>query len=110
MGSKATVMMSSHAGSPRIIPEAKHRELRELLPKVEIKKVRHFNNWFHACKGQGVCNSSFAYGGRLTETMLFGLIAEKLNRDLKIDPVKRTIVGDEEAVKLMSYSEPRKGW
>lgn len=109
-GSNATVMMGSHAGSPRIIPETKHREIRKSLPEVKFDGTSHFDNWLLSCKGEGRCKSSFAYGGRLTETMLFGLIAAKLNRDLKIDPVKRMIIEDDEADKLMSWPEPRKGW
>ena len=42
--------------------------------------------------------------------MHYGNIATHLNRDLKIDPKKGTIIGDEEATKLMTGPEPRKGW
>ena len=67
-----------------------------------------FLNILH--KGQEKCRSSFAYGGRLTEAMLYGNIALHLNRSLTIDPVTRSILGDEEASALMSGPPARDGW
>ncbi len=112
VGSKATLMTGTHAGPPRIVPLTQHREMNKAgaLPKIQFSQSNHFNNWLLACKGQEKCRSNFAYGGRLTETMMWGLIAMRVNRDLKIDPVKRTIIGDEEAAKYMSWPNPRKGW
>lgn len=110
VGSKATLMTGTHAGPPRIVPETLHKEMAKSLPKIQFRQTDHFDNWLRACKGQEKCRSTFAYGGRLTETMMWGLIAMRVNRSLKIDPVKRTIIGDEEAVKLMSWPQPRKGW
>ena len=110
VGSKAALMTGSHAGPPRIIPEKLHREMAPSLPKIQFSQSSHFDNWLLACKGQEKCRSNFAYGGRLTETMMWGLIAMRVNRNLKIDPVKRTIIGDDEAAKYMSWPQPRKGW
>jgi hypothetical protein len=112
VGSKATLMTGTHAGPPRIVPLTQHREMNKAgaLPKIQFSQSSHFDNWLLACKGQEKCRSNFAYGGRLTETMMWGLIAMRVNRNLKIDPVKRTIIGDDEAAKYMSWPQPRKGW
>ena len=110
VGSKAALMTGSHAGPPRIVPETLHKEMAKSLPKIHFRQSNHFDNWLLACKGQEKCRSNFAYGGRLTETMMWGLIAMRVNRNLKIDPVKRTIIGDDEAAKYMSWPQPRKGW
>jgi len=112
VGSKATLMTDTHAGPPRIVPLTRHKEMAKagVLPKIQFSQSDHFNNWLLACKGQEKCRSTFAYGGRLTETMLWGLIAMRVNRNLKIDPVKRAIIGDDEATKYMHWPEPRKGW
>ena len=109
-GTKATVLMNTHASSPRVIPELKMRELAGSLPKVNLKRSQHYDNWLLAIKGQETCRSNFAYGGRLTETMHFGNIALHLNRNLTIDPAARTIVGDAEATALMAGPPPREGW
>jgi hypothetical protein len=110
IGSKATVVMGSHAGTPRIVPETKQRELAKSLPKVREKQSKHYDNWLLGIKGEETCRSNFAYGGRLTETMMYGLIAMKLNRDLTIDPNKRLIVGDKEALEAMRGPAPREKW
>jgi len=109
-GSKATVIMGTHAGTPRVIPELKMRELASTIPKVGLKRSNHWNNWLLAIKGQEICRSNFAYGGRLTETMLFANIALHVNRNLTINPQTRTIVGDDEAAALMVGLKPRAAW
>jgi predicted dehydrogenase len=109
-GSKATILMGTHAGAPAIITEFEMKELARAVPKVDVKRSSHWNNWLLAIKGEETCRSNFAYAGRLTETMLFANIALHLNRNLKIDPKTRTIVGDAEATALMTGPTPRKGW
>jgi hypothetical protein len=101
--------MGTHAGTPRVIPELKMRELASSLPKVDLKRSNHWNNWLLAIKGQETCRSNFAYGGRLTETMHFANIALHVNRSLTINPQTRTIVGDDEAAALIN-PQPRTGW
>ena len=109
-GSKATVLMGTHAGTPRVIPEVKMREIAKTVPKVNIKRSNHWNNWLLAIKGQETCRSNFAYGGRLTETMHFANIALHVNRNLTIDPQNRSIIGDAEATALIAGPKPREGW
>ena len=109
IGTKATVMMNSHAGSPRIIPESMSKDLAAELPRVG-KRSNHFTNWILSCKGEETARSNFGYSAKLTEAMHYGNIAQHVNRDLEIDPVKRKILGDREATRLMSGPAPRKGW
>ncbi|MDI1311382.1 Gfo/Idh/MocA family oxidoreductase [Prosthecobacter sp.] len=109
-GSKSAVLMGTHAGIPRIIPEVKMQELASSLPKVDLKRSNHWDNWLLAIKGQEKPRSNFAYGGRLTETMHFANIALHVNRNLTIDPATRSIVGDAEAAALMNGPNVRQGW
>ena len=117
IGSKASVLMNSHASDPRIIPEQKHLEMASSLPQVEDNDLYskldngHYDNWFRALKGLEKPNSGFAYGGRITQCGHFGNIALNLNCDLEIDPVSRLILKNEEAAssELIGY-EPREGW
>lgn len=108
-GSKANVMMNSHASSPRIFPESHFRELAPTLPRVG-KRSNHMENWILACKGEEKPRSNFEYAARITEVIHYGNIALHVNRDLKVDPTKGKILGDREATKLMSSPKPRKGW
>ncbi len=110
VGSKATAMMPSHAGTPRIIPEAKSKEMAPALPRVTEKRGGHFDNWVKAIRGEEKARSHFAYAGLLTEVMHLGNIALHLNCDLRLDPVRKEILGNAEAKKLTSWPPPRKGW
>jgi predicted dehydrogenase len=110
VGSQATALMGSHAGTPRLIPEAKSKELASSLPKPNLKRSGHMANWLLAIRGTETCRSNFAYAARLTETMLFGNIALHVNRSLAIDPKTRAILGDPEAAALMQSPPARNGW
>ncbi len=108
-GSKANVMMNSHASSPRIFPEAHFQELASSLLRAG-KRSSHMQNWILACKGKETARSHFEYSARITEVIHYGNIAMHVNRDLEIDPKKRKIIGDREATRLASIPKPRKGW
>lgn len=108
-GSKASVIMRSHAGNPRIFPEATRRALASDLPKIEPRSS-HYENWLLSIKGEEKPRSHFAYSAQLTEVMHYGNIALKVDRDLKIDPNKGTIIGDDEASYWMKGPAPRRGW
>ena len=84
VGSKASVLMRSHAGGPRIFPEATRRELAADLPTIE-RRSSHYDNWLLSIKGEEKARSHFAYSAQLTEVMHYGNIALKVNRDLSID-------------------------
>ena len=86
------------------------REMAPDMPRPNLRRSNNWDNWLLAIKGEETCRSNFAYGGRLTETMQFGNIALHLNRNLKIDPETRTIIGDEEATRMISHPAPRAGW
>lgn len=109
-GSKAALIMGTHAGTPRVIPELKMRELAPDLPKVATKRSSHYENWLLSIQGRETCRSNFAYAARLTEAIHYGNIALHVHRNLTIDPKTRTILGDEEAASLMHGPAPRDGW
>ena len=125
-GSESNVMLESHAAKPYFFPiSAQHNlapKIKESLSKLpdsipathrddnyNLATPYHYNNWLLACKGEATCNSNFAFSARLNETLLFANIALHLNCNLNIDPVKRTIIGNETASKMI-FHVPRKGW
>ena len=110
VGSKATAVTASHAGTPQIVPFSRHREMQSSLPKPDLKRSGHMDNWLKAIRGEEKTRSNFAYSARLTEAMHYGNIAMHVNRAIRIDTRKREIVGDEEAAKFMDWPPPRKGW
>ena len=86
------------------------QEMVRGLPRPNTRRSSHWDNWLLAIQGKEACRSNFAYGCRLTECALFGIIAMHLNRNLTIDPIARTIIGDEDAAQMMDYPAPRAEW
>ena len=68
--------------------------------------------WVAACKGEGETTSHFEYAGKLTEMMLLGNIALKL-QDKKMvfqwDGPNMQFTNSEEANQFL-HKEYRKGW
>ena len=125
-GSKNSMLIGNHASCPGFFPSRVQNDLMPQIKKsleklpdsippthektdIDISTKYHYNNWLLACKGEGTCNSNFGFSARLTEIMLFANIALHLNCDLDIDPVKRTIIGNEKALEMMEPA-PREGW
>jgi predicted dehydrogenase len=69
----------------------------------------HHQEWIAACKGQGKTYSNFAYGGRLTETALAGVIAYRTGAELKWDAKQMKAANCPEAEQYVR-TEFRKGW
>jgi predicted dehydrogenase len=106
-------VQGDYADSPRIIPEARMKEIG-LPPKRLERSPGHHDEWVMAIKGEKPWNfpkSNFAYAGPMTELMLLGCVAIKLNKPgmkIECDPIKRE-VKTKEAIALLSRT-PRKGW
>ena len=113
-GTKATLYVAGdYANSPRIIPEAKMKEIGKPERKLE-RSPGHWDEWVMAVNGTKPWDypkSNFLYAGPLTELMLLGTFSIKLNKPgLKIecDPAKREVTTKEAAA--MVSRKPRTGW
>jgi hypothetical protein len=80
------------------------------LPEVPKSPSNHFANFLKACKGQEKCRSAFAVSGPLSQVMVLGVMAQRLNTKLIFDPVTKQITSDSTANALLSDPPPRKGW
>ena len=80
------------------------------LPGYEKAGANHWRNFLLAVRGEAEARSPFSVTGPLSQIFCLGVIAQRLNRSFKFDPVKRQIVGDAEANALLKGPEPRKGW
>jgi len=114
IGSKATLYVQGDYGdSPRIIPEAKHKEIGKPPRKLE-RSPGHHKEFELAVRGEKPWDfpkSNFLYAGPMTELMLLGCLAIRIGEvGLKIecDPVKREVI-TKKAKELVSRV-PRKGW
>jgi len=112
VGTKATLMVSGDYGeSPRIIPEAKMREIGR-PPKMLERSPGHVEEWVAACKGEqpmDYARSNFAYAGPFTEAVLLGNIALRVGRRIEWDGAALKITNIPEANEYLTKTY-RSGW
>jgi len=108
-GTKGTIMAGVYGESPRIIPEAKMKELT--LPEKTIPRVRgsHEGDWVRACKTGEPAGADFSYSGPLTEVCLLGNIAKRVDARIHWDAANLKITNLPEANRYVR-TEYRKGW
>lgn len=112
IGSKATLMTGGRPDSPRLIPEPTWMDFRKNRPAKTIPRIKGGNNreWVDAIKGNGPkVGSDFAYGSKLTELTLVGVLAQRFGGKIDWDEQNMKITNRPE---LNAYiKEPvRPGW
>ena len=80
------------------------------LPAYTQPVGTHWKNFLMAVKGEAKVNSPFSIGAPLSQVFCLGVIAQRLNRGFKFDPVTKRVVGDDVADALLRGPAPRKGW
>ena len=109
-GDDLTFKGGTHGATLQIIPEAKAREMADKLPAVPKSPSNHFENFLLACKGEEQCRSSFAVAGPLSQVMVLGVIAQRLNAQLKFDRNTQQITNNPVANALLAGPPPRQDW
>jgi hypothetical protein len=69
----------------------------------------HHLEWIHACKGGANCYSSFEVSGRLTEFMLLGCVALRVDKRIEWDGINLRSPNVPEAAQFVRR-EYRQGW
>jgi predicted dehydrogenase len=106
IGEKGTLIVP-HVALPKAFPEEKF-PADKVPPKVE--GVDHYVQWADACRGMGKATSNFDYAGPLTEAVMLGTIAIRVQGDeLKWDAKSLKITNSTAAQALVSKPY-RKGW
>ena len=108
IGDKGAIQCDGAGGAPRLFPES----LRDpgLKPKPTLaRSPGHHREWLDACKGGAPAGSNFAYGARLTELALLGVLALRSRKPIEWDPenLKARGVPEADAIIRGSY---RQGW
>jgi len=80
------------------------------LPAYEKSHNDHWRNFLLAVRGEEEAKSPFRVAAPLSQIFCLGVIAQRLNRGFRFDPVAKRIVGDDEASLLLQGPAPRKGW
>ncbi|MCX6879011.1 MAG: Gfo/Idh/MocA family oxidoreductase [Verrucomicrobia bacterium] len=109
-GEGLTFKGGTHGATLQVIPEAKAKEMASKLPPVPPSPSNHFANFLLACQGQETCRSSFAVAGPLSQVMVLGVIAQRVNAQLKFDRATSQITNHPIANALLVGPPPRKEW
>lgn len=109
-GEGLTFKGGTHGATLSIVPEAKAKEMASKLPEVPRSPSNHFANFLLACQGKERCRSSFAVAGPLSQVMVLGVIAQRLNTRLTFDPAARQFTNSRIGNELLAGPPPKKGW
>jgi predicted dehydrogenase len=110
VGDKGKILVRGWGGeTPRLIPESKHRDFNP-PPKTLPRSIGHHEEWIKACKSGTPTESHFGFAGPLTEAVLLGSIAIRMQGEvLDWDPAQMKIPNTPEAEEYLRY-DYRKGW
>jgi len=109
IGDKGKLMCDYTGESPRLIPETKMREYKKPTPTLPRIQGTHEMEWIRAIRTGGKTETDFEYSGPLTEAVLLGTIAQRVNSQLLWDGPNMKITNQEEANQYLRR-EFRKGW
>lgn len=110
VGDKGKILVKGWGGeSPRLLPESRHREF-QAPPKSLPRSIGHHAEWIQACKQGTPTASDFSFAGPLTEAVLLGSLAIRLQgEELRWDSAQLRIPNLPDAEALLHY-EYRPGW
>ena len=109
-GEGLTFKGGTHGATLKIIPEAQAKDMESKLPEVPKSSSNHFANFLLACQGEETCRSSFAVAGPLSQMMVLGVIAQRVNAQLKFDRTTKQITNHPVANALLVGPPPRPDW
>ncbi len=109
-GGDITFKGGSHGSTLEILPGGKSEEIKGKLPKVPKSPSNHYKNFLLACQGKEKCRSSFDIAGPLSQVMVLGVIAQRLNKKLVFDRDTQQITNDKTANAMLVGPPPRKEW
>ncbi|MFO1065614.1 MAG: Gfo/Idh/MocA family oxidoreductase [Pirellulales bacterium] len=108
VGDKGFMLCGGAGGPMKILPESVALNFKAPAPSIPRSKGHH-RDWLDAIKGGPAASSNFAYGARLVEIVLLGVLSLRSGRLIEWNHDKMEAVGFPEAESLIR--EPvRAGW
>jgi hypothetical protein len=109
VGDKGKIIAGFTGGEPRLIPKARMAAFQP-PPQTLPRPAGELEQWIRACRGTQPSDASFTAVARITETILLGTIASRLEKKLRWDAAAGRFVNAPEADALMARAEYREGW
>jgi predicted dehydrogenase len=108
VGDKGMILCGGAGGPPRLLPQSKADSFQRPQPTLP-RSQGHHRDWVDACKGGKPAGSNFAYGARLTEIVLLGVLALRTGHRIVWDAANLKAKGFPGADGYIKENY-RKGW
>jgi predicted dehydrogenase len=112
VGTKDTFYAEGYNGGGRFLSGAKYDDFKhipETFPKRRNWDQCHYDEWIEACKGGSKAYSNFDVAGPVSEIVLLGQLAVRMDQPLEWDAKKLKVTNVKEANRFVK-TEYRKGW
>jgi predicted dehydrogenase len=100
-------MLLADYGRRKLLPEKAFQDYAPPKPSIP-KSVGHYKEWVEACKSGAATTCNFDYSGALTETVLLGTVAYRIQKGFDWD-AKRLKASEPDAERYLRKTY-RKGW
>lgn len=108
VGDEGAILSGLWSATLQIIPKRKQMEYQGPTPTIP-RSAGHHRDWINACKGGPPASSNFAYGARLTEIALLGIVALRSKATLRWNGPHMNVINAPQAEPLI-HGYFRKGW
>jgi len=108
VGDSGTILAEFNGRRPRLVPKARMQAFRP-PPETLPRPLDELEQWLRACRGQGPSDASFERVAAISETILLGTIALRVEKKLHWDAASGRFRDAPEADALMRRSY-RPGW
>jgi predicted dehydrogenase len=108
IGDKGMLTTGTYGEDTRLLPVEKMKDYK-FPPELLTRSPGHYRDWIRACKGGDPACSNFSVSAPMTEWILLGVIALRVDGKVEYDSAKMKITSHADANK---YIKPvvRKGW
>jgi hypothetical protein len=109
VGDEGKILAEFSGQSPRLIPKARMARFQP-PPRTLPRPAAELEQWIRACRGVAPSDASFANVAAITETILLGTIAVRVDGKLRWDAQSGRFAAAPEADALLARNEYREGW
>jgi GFO/IDH/MocA oxidoreductase family protein len=109
VGEQGKILAEFNGQSPRLIPKARMGRFQP-PPRTLPRPIGELEQWIRACRGGTPSDASFESVAAITDTILLGTIAVRVDKKLRWDAEKRRFESAPEADALLVRGEYREGW
>jgi len=109
VGDSGKILGGFNGDQPRLIPKARMDKFQP-PPKTLPRPIGELEQWIRACRGVQPSDASFPNVAGISETILLGTIAARVDKKLRWDAANARFIDAPEADALMVRPEYREGW